>query len=169
MPVFELTIGGDTKRSSKGKHPVTIDWDALPDASQEFVIRYGLKQYLADGMAGAEDEAEAKAGVAERKRKLIEADFSRTRGEGSDKPDTVDTRALKLARAFIREKLKAANAQADKDKIAEAAKALIEADESFRKEAKKQLDAEAKSKENLGGAADAVLADILAAAAGNAE
>lgn len=160
MEPIQLTIGGDTKRSKKGKHPVKIDWNALPDASQFFIINYGLRQYLADGMAGAETEAEAAAAIAERTRKLTEADFSRTRGEGTSKPDTVDVRALRLAKEFLRNRLKEANQTVEKDKIAEAAAKLVETSTpmDWKAEAKKQLDAEAKTRES---AAKAEAIDIL--------
>lgn len=157
---IELVIGGNTKRSRTGQHPVSVDFDALPETSKAFIVSYGLKQYLADGMAGAETEADAKAGVEARVQKLQSGDLSRQRGEGASKADTVEGRALKLAREAIRASLKAANQTAEKELIAEAAKEFIKTDESFMKEAKKQLDQEAKAKETLSGS-DA-LASIMA-------
>lgn len=159
---IELVIGGNTKRSRTGQHPVSIDFDALPEASQSFIVSYGLKQYLADGMAGAESEADAKAGVEARVAKLQSGDLSRARGEGTAKADTVEGRALKLARDAIRASLKAANQTADKELIAEAAKEFVKTDPSFMKEAKKQLDQEAKAKETLSGsdALSAIMAKL---------
>lgn len=160
--MINLTIGGNTKRSRTGQHPVGIDWDALPEASKSFIVSYGLKQYLADGMAGAEDEAQAAEGVKARVAKLLSGDLIRARGEGTAKADTVEGRALKLAREAIRASLKAANQTADKELIAEAAKEFIKTDESFMKEAKKQLDQEAKAKETLSGsdALSAIMAKL---------
>lgn len=147
--VIELMIGGKTKRSTTGQHPVKIDWNNLPDASQEFVIKYGLKQYLADGMAGAENEATAKAGVEARVKKLLEADFTRTSGEGLSAPDTEDGRAMKLAKSAIRAALKAKNSAATKEAIDAAARKMVDGNEKWKAEAKKQLAAEAKAKETL--------------------
>jgi hypothetical protein len=139
-----LTIGGKTKRSNNGQHPVTIDWNALPDNAQEFVIKYGLKQYLADGMAGAESEAEAKAGVEARVAKLVSGDLSRTNA-GGDKPDTETGRALKLARVAIRTQAKAKNVTLTKEQVAEAAKSWVEKNPKWLAEAKRQLAEEAKA------------------------
>lgn len=36
-----------------------IDFDTLPQASKEFIINYGLKQYLNDGAAVGKDECES--------------------------------------------------------------------------------------------------------------
>lgn len=157
---IELTIGGNTARSKTGQHPVKVNWDALPEASQDFIVSYGLKQYLADGTAGAGTPEEALAGINTRMAKLASGDLSRSRGEGPGKVDTVESRALKLARDAIKAKLKEANQTADKELIAEAAKEFIKTDPSFMKEAKKQLDQEAASKTSLQGS-DA-LASIMA-------
>lgn len=156
---IELTIGGNTKRSRFKPLAVSVDWNALPDNAQAFVIAYGLRQYLADGMAGAESEAEAHNGATDRLAKLKSGDLSRARGTPSDKPDTVETRAMKLAREFIRTKLKAANKTAEKEKIAEAAKKLVDTQDKWKAMAKEQLDAEAKAKAAL---ADDETADLLA-------
>jgi hypothetical protein len=161
--IYELTIGGNTKRSTTGQHPVKVDFDKLPDASKEFVIRYGLKQYLADGMAGAANVEEAGNGVKARMAKLESGDLTRTRGEGKEAPDTVETRAIKLIKAAIRTQMKAKNVKADKDAINDAAKKVL-ADEKkgqpWRDKAKKQLDDEAKL------AGDLDLSDMLADMAG---
>lgn len=149
--MINLVIGGNTKRSRTGQHPVSIDFDALPEASKSFIVNYGLKQYLADGMAGADNYAEAAQGIEARVAKLQSGDLSRARGEGTAKADTVEGRALKLARDAIRASLKAANQTAEKELIAEAAKEFIKSDASFMKEAKKQLEQEAAGKAALSG------------------
>jgi len=161
--IYELTIGGNTARSKTGQHPVKVDYDALPDASRDFLQRYGIKQYLADGMAGAANVAEAKAGVEARLAKLLSGDLARTRGEGKEAPDTVETRALKLVRAAIRATMKAKNVKANKETVNDAA-AKVLADEAkgkaWRAKAKQQLDDEAKMADGLD------LTDMLAGLAG---
>lgn len=161
MTVQTLTIGGNTKRSKLGQHKVEIDFDALPQASKSFVIAYGLKQYIADGMAGANDETDAASGVSERVRKLKEADFARTRGESTN-VDSVEQRAIKLAKAAIRTALKAKNAKADKEQIDTAAKAYVERDPQWKLKAKEQLDFEATLAEQVTNEEeDSILADLL--------
>jgi hypothetical protein len=157
--IYELSLGGQTKRSRITPFARKVEWNGLPDVSQDFIARYGLKQYLADAMAGASDQADAEAKVDARLAKLVSGDLSRTKGEGGDKPDTEQGRALKLARAAIRDMLKAKNKTATKEQVAEAAKALVEKNPKYLAEAKKQLAAEAKSKEAL---VDDETADILA-------
>lgn len=160
--MISLTIGGNTKRSKSGQHPVSLDWNALPDASQAFIIQYGLKQYLADGMAGAENEADAKTGVEARVAKLLSGDLSRTKGEAKDRPDTEGGRALANAKAAIRTAMKAANVKADKDAVTEAAKALVESDPQWLADAKAELAKETKMATALD------LTALIAKAAGNA-
>lgn len=157
--IYELTIGGATKRSTTGQHPVKVDFDALPETSKDFVIRYGLKQYLADGMAGAENVATAKAGVEARVAKLESGDLSRSRGEGKEAPDTVETRAIKLAKAAIRANAKAKNIKPTKEQVADAAAKLVAKDDSWKAKAKEQLDTEAKMAQSSD--MDDLLADIL--------
>lgn len=167
--VITLKIGGTTKRSRFEPKPVSLDWDNLPDASQKFVIEYGLRQYLADAMAGAESQSEAYDNIDERVGKLTSGDLSRTKGEAKAKPDTEESRAIKLAAAFIRDQLKQANAKAEAAQIKEAAQALVEADPAYLKEAKRQLAEEAKLKAaEPSDAAAGVLASILAKVGGNA-
>ncbi len=141
MQQIVLTIGGNTKRS-RFTHEAKVDWEKLPEESRAFIIRYGVKQYLADGTAGAETEAEFKAGVDSRVAKLLAADFTRAKGEGNAKPDTPEGRALKLAKAFLREQIKTANAKA----LAADAKAepLKPAPEVIEASAKKMLAANGK-------------------------
>jgi hypothetical protein len=123
-----------------------------------------LKQYLADAMAGAESEAEAHDSVKGRVAKLLAGDLSRQRGDGTAKPDTLEGRAIKLAKAFIRDQLKAANAKAEKEQIDEAAKELVKDDPKWTKEAKTQLDAETSMKAETSDAATSIIAGLLAKA-----
>lgn len=155
----QLIIGGKTKRSRWTKE-VVVGFDDLPEASREFIIRYGLKQYIADGTASAETEAQFVGGIETRIAKLKAADFTRTRGETKAKPDTETSRATALVRAEIKKRLAAANLTADKDKIAEAVKAVMDSEtarEPFMAEAKRQLAQEAKMS-----APDDVMAGLLA-------
>lgn len=162
MTQFKLTLGGKSKRSRFAQFTREVTWDKLPDISQQFIIEYGLRQYLSDGMAGAETEADAISGVDARLDNLTSGEFKR-RGAGADKPDTVDSRALKNARQFIRDQLKAQNKTATKEQIAAGAQKMIEANDSWRKEAQKQLDAEAKAREAAANEDNAaILADLLA-------
>lgn len=158
--MINLTIGGQTKRSTLGQHPVEIDWDTLPEASKTFITSYGLKQYLADAMAGAENEADAKAKVESRVAKLVAGDMSRTRGEAKDAPDSVGSRALKLAKATIRASLAKANMKADKETVNDAAGKLAATD-AYREQAQAQLDAEKAMGEGMG---DDLLASLGLAA-----
>lgn len=141
--IINLTIGGNTKRSKLGQHEAVIDWNQVPDEAQAFIIRYGLKQYLADGIAGAETVEDAAEGVKERVRKVLEADFARARGEGSAKPDSVEVRALRLAKDAVKAKAKAGNVKLDKEQIEETAKAWIAASPKFTKQAEAELAAAA--------------------------
>lgn len=159
--MIELMIGGNTARSTLGQHPVKIDWDALPDISQAFIVRYGLKQYLADGMAGAESVEDAATGVEARVAKLLAGDLSRTAKEGVD---STTARAMKLARAFIRAKVKAGDlaygsaikqavddgdAEDEKGAVDVIAKALVNAQPKWKAEATEQLKQEAESAKAL--------------------
>jgi hypothetical protein len=160
--MIKLEIGGKTKRSTLGQRTVEIDWDNLPDASKAFIQSYGLRQYLADAMAGAEDEADATARVEARRDKLVSGDLSRSRGEGLDKPDTVETRAMRLAKAAVRDQAKVKSVALTKEQVATAAKTWVDKNPKWLAEAKKQLEAEAKAKEAVDAdEADDILADLL--------
>lgn len=140
---FDLTIGGKTARSKTGQHAASINWNEVPDEAQEFIIRYGLKQYLADGMAGAENVQQAADGVAERVRKIMEADFARARGEPSSKPDSIEARALKIAKGKVRDTAKARKVKLDKDQVQAAAEAWLKRDPTqFMELAAKEIEAE---------------------------
>lgn len=161
--MIKLTIGGKTKRSANGQYDVELDWENLPSESRDFVIHYGLKQYLADGAAGATSRDEMVAGVDERVRKLREADFTRRTGEA--KPDSETTRAIKLAKAAIRAAAKAKGVNPPSgDKMAEMAARLVESNPQYRKDAAKQLEAERKAAEAFAG--DDTMQDLLAELAG---
>jgi len=143
---IELTIGGNTKRSRTGQHPVKIEWDKLPEAAQDFIVKYGLKQYLADGMAGAENEADAKSGVESRVAKLLSGDLTRAKGETVTRTDTPEGRALKNAKAAIRQAMKEANISQKEmgEAIAEAAADYVKNDPTWIEEAKAELAMEKK-------------------------
>ena len=161
---IELTIGGKTTRSLNGQHTVTVDWENLPEPSRSFIIRYGLKQYLADGAAGAANHDELVGGVDARMTKLANADFQRTRGDGSAKLDTEERIALRLAKEMIRAKLKANKLEAPKEKVEAAAVALLAKDtdeaKGIKAEAKRQMTAKAKLAEASDAGADAMLAEL---------
>lgn len=155
-PVVDMTIGSNGKRARFEPQAVQLDLASLPHESLAFALLYGLKQYIADGAAGSEDQAGFNLGIEQRVRKLVEADFARTKGEGGSKPDSAETRARKLATLAIREKLKANNAKAEPKQIAEAASKMVAADPKWLKAATKQLADEAalRDEETDGGLGD---------------
>lgn len=168
--VLEMTIGSTGKRARFEPKTVQLDMAALPKESVEFALAYGLKQYIADGAAGSEDQAGFNLGVDQRVRKLLEADFARTKGEGQAKPDTEEGRAKKLASMAIREKLKQAGAKADPKAVSEAAAKMVAADPKWKKAAAKQLAEEAKLRAEAAEGdegEDAIMAALIAGAAGN--
>lgn len=160
MSIIQLVIGGTTKRSTLGQHPVELDFATLPQVSQDFIVRYGLKQYLADGMAGAESEAVAGEGVKARVAKLVSGDLSRTAGTGGGKPDTLAVITARLARDFIKGKLAAAGKTFTKEQMASAIVALVAKDDRFKKEAEKQMAAKAElAEQDDGFDLDGLIAD----------
>lgn len=143
--MIELTIGGQTKRSKFAPKAVAVDFAALPQASQDFIVRYGLKQYLADGVAGAESQEDFNTGVEERLGKLKSGDLTRTKGDGAKKPDTETGRAQKLAKDAIRAKIKAAGLETTPEQREEIFAKFFADEEKmkpFAAEAKRQLAAE---------------------------
>lgn len=143
--MIELTIGGQTKRSKFAPKAVAVAFAALPQASQDFIVRYGLKQYLADGVAGAESQEDFNAGVEERLGRLKSGDLSRTKGDGAKKPDTETGRAQKLAKDAIRAKIKAAGLETTPEQREEIFAKFFADEEKmkpFVAEAKRQLAAE---------------------------
>lgn len=161
--VLEMTIGSTGKRARFEPKTVQMDLAALPKESIEFALAYGLKQYIADGAAGSEDQAGFNLGVDQRVRKLLEADFARTKGEATNRPDTAEVRAKKLAAQAIRTKLQANGAKADAKAINEAAGKMVAADPKWLAAAKKQLADEAKLREQEAEAdgMDDIMADLL--------
>jgi hypothetical protein len=163
---FADSFGGPTKKTPTHKGgdarvavEVTLDVRTLPAESIAKVLTYGLGQYIADGAAGSEDQKGYEAGIADRLRKLREADFKRTAGEGrGPATDTPEGRARKLAAAAIRDAIKAQGVSADAKAINEAAQKQVEANPKWLKLAKAQLADEAKLREQP----DEGIADIVA-------
>lgn len=122
---FTLTIGGTTKKSRFTPVPVTINWADLPDEAKAFAIQYGVKQYLADGGAGAKDQAEFAEGVQERLAKLESGDFSRAKGE-RQASDSVEVVAKQVARERIDAVLKAKGVKPDKEQKAKLVEQYLE-------------------------------------------
>lgn len=140
-----LQIGRTGDKAKFQGREVMIDLATLPAASVMFALTYGLKQYIADGTAGSEDQAGYDLGIDQRLRKLAEGDFSRKTGEGrGPRTDTPEGRAIKLAKVAIKAKLEAAGAKAEAAKITEAAKKMVDAQPVWLERAKKQLADEAK-------------------------
>jgi predicted lipid-binding transport protein (Tim44 family) len=161
--MLNLSIGGKTARSKYEPKAVAVDWENLPDASRQFVLLYGLKQYLADGTAGAESQDDFNAGIDGRLAKLVSGDLSRKTGERDAKADSPEGRAFKLAKEAIRARItnaRKADPKADinatKEAIDAAAKAWVEKDPKWLKEATRQLE-EAKA---AASDADTLLADL---------
>lgn len=151
--LFAATFGKATKKSQTYKNgdareefKIEFDLQSLPAESLTFALQYGIMQYIADGAAGAEDAAGYKLGIEQRIQKLKDADFTRAKGEA--KVDTETGRARKLAAAALREKVKAAGKKADTAKINEAAAALVENQPRWLEIARKQLEEEARAREN---------------------
>lgn len=95
---MQLTIGGKTARSKFTPATVEVDFAKLPEVTQAFIIEYGAKQYLADGVAGAESQVEFEEGIATRLAKMAAGECGvRTKSERgpTDDPETL---AKKLAR-----------------------------------------------------------------------
>mgnify|MGYP000261035465 CR=1 FL=1 len=90
---------GEAEKAPFAKFQTVTVWNDLPDVSKAFLIEYGLTQYLNDGGAGAETDAEFEAGIKSRQDKLLVGDFSRTKGEREAKADTLAKRILKVAKA----------------------------------------------------------------------
>jgi hypothetical protein len=140
--MINLSIGGATKRSKFTAKAVDIDWDALPEASKSFAINYGLKQYIADGVAGALDQVDFDEGIAARIANLSSGDFSRKGGEGGFAP-TNDPKVLgrKLAAQEVRERVKASGKVFSKEQVAAAIEKLFTSnEEKYVKEAQRQID-----------------------------
>lgn len=156
---LQLQIGKIGPKAKFQGRVVEIDVAKLPPASVVFALTYGLKQYIADGTAGSEDQTGYNVGIDQRLAKLAEGDFSRKSGEREAKGDTPESRAKKMAVAAIKAKLAASGAKADAKAINEAAAKMVEAQPVWLEKARKALAEEAKMAE----AADVgdILADLL--------
>jgi hypothetical protein len=138
-----LQIGRTGEKAKFQGREVKIDLRTIPAASLAFALQYGLKQYIADGTAGSEDQTGYDVGIDQRLAKLAEGDFTRKTGERATRADTPEGRAKKLAVAAIRAKLQAAGQKADVAKINEAAAKMVEAQPVWLERAKKMLKEEA--------------------------
>lgn len=171
---FALTVSGETKLAlqigrtgEKAKYQgriVNIDLATLPAASLAFALQYGLKQYIADGTAGSEDQTGYDVGIDQRLAKLAEGDFSRKAGERGPRADTPEGRAKKLAVAAIRAKLAEANVKADAKVINDRADKMVTEQPIWLEKAKKALAEEAKLAAAMD--SDDILGDLLADMAG---
>lgn len=78
----------------------SIDWDALPQASKDFVVHYGLKQLLADSHVSGKS-ADEKEGLLNKKLdKLLEGTLA-IRDGGTRTGDPVARELTKLATAKV--------------------------------------------------------------------
>lgn len=146
MQSITLTVGGNTKRSKFTPKAVTLD---VPEASADFLLRYGLKQYLADGVAGAETQDDFDEGIQARVDKVLTSDFARAKGEGKG-TDTIETRMRKIVRQKVLAVAKARNMKLDAEQVATAVKTFLEKNApSIRAQAEMQLAAEAKAAEGI--------------------
>lgn len=156
---LQLQIGRTGEKAKFQGRLVEIDIAKLPAASVVFALQYGLKQYIADGTAGSEDQTGYNVGIDQRLAKLAEGDFTRKASEGTTRSDSPEGRAKKMAVAAIKAKLAASGAKADAKAINEAAAKMVEAQPVWLEKAKKALAEEAKMAE----AADVgdILNDLL--------
>ena len=160
---FALTIGGATKRSKAGSYDVNVDFDGLPAASQQFLIAYGIKQYLADGAAGTTTNEDLKAGVDERLTKMKEGTVKTRTSSGKGPSDNVDVVAKQLATRLIRDKAKAKGVTLTKEKLAELVEKLLNLQgEDFKRQAAEEIEArKARAAEVAEMADDDAFADLF--------
>ena len=167
MPIFQ--IGGQTKRSKFTPKSVEIDFEKLPQGSTEFLLAYGLKQYLADGAAGAQSQSEFDEGIAARLDNVKKASFARARVERGPSDDT-ETLAASLAKQEIRRRAKAKKVELSKDRVDELAKQARESKSTFwhgcLEEASRQIAARAKLAEGIGESLEESFAENAAEALG---
>lgn len=95
---IEWSLGSDGTLTVQGK-PVAF-------ASLEFVVAYGLRKYIADGAASSKTADEFTQATDERIRKILEADFARTKSEPGQTNDP-EVLAAQLSRADYRAAIKA--------------------------------------------------------------
>lgn len=163
MATFQ--IGGATKRSKFAPVTVEVDFTTLPQASQDFLVAYGIKQYLADGVAGAESDQDFNEGVAARLAKMKDGTVGvRGSGEGKGPTDSVEVLARQLARQAINAALKAQGIDKPEAEAMNAAITQLLASDNgaaFRTEAATQIEARKAKTASLSG----VLAGLFAPAA----
>lgn len=152
-----LSIGRTGEKAKFQGRDVTLDLSKLPADSIAFALIYGLKQYLADGTAGSEDQTGYDVGLDQRIKKLQEADFTRKAGSTGPRATTPEGLAKKLAADAIRLKLANAGAKADAKAINEAAAKMVEAQPVWLERAKKELAETAKMSAGL----DDIMADLM--------
>lgn len=162
-----IQIGRTGEKAKFQGKEVKLDLTKLPMTSIVFALTYGLKQYIADGTAGSEDQTGYNVGIDQRLAKLAEGDFTRKSAEGTTRSDSPEGRAKKMAVAAIKAKLAASGAKADAKAINEAAAKMVEAQPVWLEKAKKALAEEAKMAE----AADVgdILNDLLGLTGDDAE
>lgn len=82
-----------------------IDFSGLPEVSQQFIIAYGLRQYLNDAVAGVkDDQAKASEKVMLKMKKLIEGTVGTRESSGKSALETV---VYRLAHADVTAAIKA--------------------------------------------------------------
>lgn len=148
MTKFEQTF-------AYGSHKVevAIDFDSLPQESKDFIISYGLKQYLNDGAAVAKDiegdRNELKAdGVQKRLTKLLEGTVKeRASGPRGDQ----EARDRKeIAVAYIKARAQAKGASMPKgDDLAKMIETLWENAQWVEKFGQPKLDEKRKEREEI--------------------
>lgn len=83
----------------------SIDFDALPNASKDFVIVYGLKQLLNDSIVSGESDDERNGLLDKKLDKLLEGTLS-IRDGGTRETDPVAVELTKLATTKTRAEFK---------------------------------------------------------------
>lgn len=115
MNIITVTIGklGGVTRA--------VDWDALPESSQVYLIHYGLKQKLNDSIASLEKgHADIEAEIGDTIDRLLDGTIEIRESSGT-RGDPVRKRALQMAYDYLaKDKLKT-KARTEK------AKALVDA------------------------------------------
>src|SRR6476620_12579450 len=91
--IVKLTIGRTGEKAKFQGREITLDLTTMPADSLAFALIYGLKQYIADGTAGSEDQTGYDVGIEQRLAKLAEGDFTRKTGERGQRMDTPEGRA----------------------------------------------------------------------------
>jgi hypothetical protein len=155
--IVSLQIGRTGEKAKYQGRVVSFDLATMPPASLLFALEYGLRQYVADGTAGSEDQTGYDVGIDQRLKKLAEGDFSRAKGERQAKADTAEARAVKNAISAIKAKLAQANVKAEAKVIKERAEKMVGDNPKWLADARKQLAEEAKMAEGF----EDILGDLL--------